>query len=348
MGSPAPLLQRYNIFPPKANSVKIVFKKESILHSGKLKHFKCLTFSLLKQCFLKASPICRNDIPAGILSQHFHFEHTAFHQLPVSNERAAQAFAVKADARRMTGGFGAWYGTDYEPFPQRQKHSRFGKQRPSDSPFRLAGTHLVKPQSRKDIPCRHLPAILVTGQTVGSVRIKRLQDRVYNHLRTVVPAGVVVKVRNVMARFVAVCILPDKPCDVGRNNVAPQLGGRSEEAVKPRGKGTASAHEAHQAGYIVRHKPTPLPRCSLTVIIEAVFRAERIKRSPPTVPAVASAHKARPGIEIMAVSLGHPVIFSPCAAVAGPFGQTGRAPVVIGIFQSPGHTLVVAVARNVA
>ena len=66
----------------------------------------------------------------------------------------------------------------------------------------------IEPESGKDVPCRHLPAILIAAKPVGAVEVETAANAVHKQLGGFGTADVIVKVSHVVARFVAVRVLP--------------------------------------------------------------------------------------------------------------------------------------------
>ena len=78
------------------------------------------------------------------------------------------------------------------------------------------GFDLVETQRREDVPCRHLPHVLVARKPVGPVVVERRQYLA--HLVGGLPrlTDHRVEVDDVVAGFVAVGVLTDQARDVGR------------------------------------------------------------------------------------------------------------------------------------
>ena len=154
--------------------------------------------------------------------------------------------------------------------------------------------------------------------------------------------------RDVVARLVAVGILPDQPRDIGRHLIPlqPRIG--REERIQPPDKAFASAHQLHQPLRIVGNKPAPLPGIPLAIVIVPVIRRIRIERLAPLAAGVQPPHEARGRIVISAVTLRKGLIPAGIGRVAQFAGQQGDTPVVVGILQRLGHGLLVPVAGHIA
>ena len=66
----------------------------------------------------------------------------------------------------------------------------------------------IEPEGGKDVPCRHLPAVLIAAKPVGAVEVETAANAVHKQLGSFGTADVIVKVSHVVARFVAVRVLP--------------------------------------------------------------------------------------------------------------------------------------------
>ena len=66
----------------------------------------------------------------------------------------------------------------------------------------------IKPEGGKDVPCRHLPAILIAAKPIGAVEVETAANAVHKQLGGFGTADVIVKVSHVVTRFVAVRVLP--------------------------------------------------------------------------------------------------------------------------------------------
>ena len=71
-----------------------------------------------------------------------------------------------------------------------------------------SGVNGIETEGGKDIPRRHLPAVLIAAKTVGAVEVETAANAVHKHLRSFGATDIIVKVSHVVARFVAVRILP--------------------------------------------------------------------------------------------------------------------------------------------
>ena len=98
----------------------------------------------------------------------------------------------------------------------------------------------------------------------------------------------------------------------------------------------------------MRHKPSPLPSCSFTIIIAAVSRCTRIEWSTPFTFWVQSTHEADWFVEIKFVRLGKAFILCFGFKITHCFCKDRDTPVIIRIFQSFGHWFVFAVTRDIS
>ena len=142
-------------------------------------------------------------------------------------------------------------------------------------------------------------------------------------------------------------ILSDKTGDICRSCLSLKFGRNSEQGIQLADKSIFSSHQSDQTGYIMRHKPSPLPSRTFAIIVITVSRRTRIERSTPFSFTVQSTHKTSFGIEIRLVCTGKTSIFISCFHISQAICQNRNAPIVISIFQSLCHRLVFEVARNI-
>ena len=113
-----------------------------------------------------------------------------------------------------------------------------------------------------------------------------------------------IEVQNMVARFVAVGVLPDQPRDVGRGLAAFDDRTYRKERIQLFNHLRTRAEQPFEALDIVRSQPGVLPGVALAVVVGAVRRGERIEGRPPALPRIPAPHEARRRVEIVAVASG--------------------------------------------
>lgn len=68
--------------------------------------------------------------------------------------------------------------------------------------IRCGWANRIEPDGRKDIPCRHLPSVIVARETAGCVVVFRLQDVAHPFLRQVGPSCGIQEVGYLVAGLV--------------------------------------------------------------------------------------------------------------------------------------------------
>ena len=191
-----------------------------------------------------------------------------------------------------------------------------------------SGVDGIETKGGKDIPCRHLPAVLIAAKSVGAVEVENAANAVHKHLRGFGATDKVVMVSHVVARLIAVRILPHHARRENR-----QGGGVGalvrEHAVEQRGK-TLAAAMLHQSLDVVLHRPEVLSRIAFANIRRVVVGTERADKC--TI-AAARLHIAGGGIidvAPIACTFGKLTRLLPRAHL---FGQPGDAGIVERIFE---------------
>ena len=207
---------------------------------------------------------------------------------------------------------------------------------------------LVHSQRREDVPCRHLTHVLVARQSVRPVVVERrehLADLVGRLPRLPQPR---VEVQNMVARFVAVGVLPDQPRDVGRGLAAFDDRTYRKERIQLFNHLRTRAEQPFEALDIVRSQPGVLPGVALAVVVGAVRRGERIEGRPPALPRIPAPHEARRRVEIVAVAMAALLEILRILRLAQRLGGTRRRAVGQSVLHVIGYGLVEHLARDVA
>ena len=151
-----------------------------------------------------------------------------------------------------------------------------------------------------------------------------------------------------VARFVAVGVLPDQPRDVGRGLAAFDDRTYRKERIQLFNHLRTRAEQPFEALDIVRSQPGVLPGVALAVVVGAVRRGERIEGRPPALPRIPAPHEARRRVEIVAVAMAALLEILRILRLAQRFGGTRRRAVGQSVLHVIGHGLVEHLARDVA
>ena len=145
---------------------------------------------------------------------HFEAQLSALHQLFVPQVGLRIGTPVEPHPLDVSVLRGVVLGNDGER-PARDFHFRPVEQGRSEPVASARRLDLVHAQRREDVPCRHLPHVLIARKPVGRVVVERRQHLTYFIRRLPRLAQHRVEVENVVARLVAVGILADQSRDVG-------------------------------------------------------------------------------------------------------------------------------------
>ena len=151
-----------------------------------------------------------------------------------------------------------------------------------------------------------------------------------------------------VARFVAVGVLPDQPRDVGRGLAAFDDRTYRKERIQLFNHLRTRAEQPFEALDIVRSQPGVLPGVALAVVVGAVRRGERIEGRPPALPRIPAPHEARRRVEIVAVAMAALLEILRILRLAQRLGGTRRRAVGQSVLHVIGHGLVEHLARDVA
>ena len=151
-----------------------------------------------------------------------------------------------------------------------------------------------------------------------------------------------------VARFVAVGVLPDQPRDVGRGLAAFDDRTYRKERIQLFNHLRTRAEQPFEALDIVRSQPGVLPGVALAVVVGAVRRGERIEGRPPALPRIPAPHEARRRVEIVAVAMAALLEILRILRLAQCLGGTRRRTVGQSVLHVIGHGLVEHLARDVA
>ena len=148
-----------------------------------------------------------------------HGEHkfSALHDVVVGEERLGERFAIEFHALDILVFAAVVDGFYHKLLAVGEVDGYLVVQGATNRVNRLARTYLIESHSIEDIPSRHLSAVFVARKAIVVVEVKGIQHLVDEFLSLPRLSGVVIEVYNVVAWFVAVCILSYKTRYVGRN-----------------------------------------------------------------------------------------------------------------------------------
>ena len=223
-------------------------------------------------------------------------------------------------------------------------YGRFAEQRRADGVFVRAGAYGIESECREYIPCRSLSVVLVSAVTVGFRGIESVHHLADPILRLVGLSDVVVKVDHVLCGLVAVGVVAHVGYLHLRNlvdadSVVAVIVDRrhDEHRIEHFSEFGFAAHQRCKALRIVEHRPCVVPCIALRICVAPLVGAERCLKRPVF---VAATHQTGFGIEEVFVVLRG--FFQPLR-IFGPaqfLRHLCDAPVVVGVFQRPGGTLV--------
>ena len=198
--------------------------------------------------------------------------------------------------------------------------------------FILPGADIVKAQGAQYVPGGHLSAVFVAAETVGLRSIQRAEDLPYSLLCLPRLASVIVEVGDMMARLVAVGVLPDEAGDVGLSTPS-RLLWCGEQAVELGHIGLIATQCGYMAVHILWHEETVLPAVGFR---EMVVDLAGIERREPA-PVGTRAHETRGWVEYIAPVGRISAVFSGLRRFAEHGGRLCDTPGIVGIFKRLGY-----------
>ena len=201
----------------------------------------------------------------------------------------------------------------------------------------------IKAHSREHTPSRHLTAILVSGIAVATVSVEVIHHLFHIVLRLGGLADEVIHIHSVVARLIAVGILPDEARDVGLLTTR-QVGGGVEQRIKFDFIVIPAAHEIDVTIHILGHEETILIRIGFRQCEINLCGVERTH--PATIAATLEELVLR--VEDVLVALCTGIELLGDISFTHGLGHASYTPVVVGIFQSLGSGLSFDFDRDVA
>ena len=292
-----------------------------------------------KKAFYFHGVICLIDfVPRGLrLCRHFQPDGGTVQDLGMGEAAfimglAACRHGTDVDAPVIRTG-----GEEGESLPVGEVQAHFGEEWGADFVGAAHGVEGIEAHGAEDVPGGHLTAILVAAQPGRGVGIKLAHHAADIVLGFGGLSRRIVKVGDVVARLVAVDVLPHHPR--AENGEGSGIHGSREEAVEPGGEAATPAQQAHQPGDVVLHRPEVVPGVALADVGGVGFGAE-IRLELPA--AVTGLEKAGRRIVEIAVRLCTAQECRLNCRVAKVARQAGNAAVVKSIFQGFGERPVLS------
>ena len=329
--------------PPQA------FVGQKTAHAGDLPLYR---FRLKKPLLLRGPLVgvrlrFVGAVPHLLFGPHLEAQLPALHHVGMTDPRLRVGLTIEPNTLDIFVRSGVVFGRDRE-HTARDLHFGPVEERRSEPVASARRLGFVHSQRREDVPCRHLTHILVARQSVRPVVVERRE-----HLADLVgrlprlPQHRI-EVQNMVARFVAVGVLPDQPRDVGRGLAAFDDRTYRKERIQLFNHLRTRAEQPFEALDIVRSQPGVLPGVALAVVVGAVRRGERIEGRPPALPRIPAPHEARRRVEIVAVAMAALLEILRILRLAQRLGGTRRRAVGQSVLHVIGYGLVEHLARDVA
>ena len=207
----------------------------------------------------------------------------------------------------------------------------------------------IEPHRTHHVPRRHLTGIVVAADPFGRSIVQRVDHVADPFLPFPRLSGIIVHVKGVMPRLVALRILSDQAGNIGRWVVAVYLGADRKQRIEFGDERIAAAEQIHQPLAVVRHEKSPLPRSAFAEIVvrPVVVRMERIERRPPTAVGIPAAHKVQILIEKILIPAGPADVIVVVVPVPEHPRHLSDAPVVVAIFEGLRNGSHLQIARHV-
>ena len=200
--------------------------------------------------------------------------------------------------------------------------------------------HRIETEGSEEIPGRHLTAVLIAADPLRSVVVQFIKDLTRQLLGAGGATQVIVKVGEVMARLIAMSILPDKTGDVlevsSRCGIAKEI----VESVKHL---LCSAVESNHPLHIVHGCKTVLPAIGFGVVLAYLVR---VKVSSPRSILLTSTEKLGASVEEMDVIVSSLVVGVCNLFLPECLRHPSDAPVIISVLEGAGDGLVVRIGGN--
>ena len=224
-----------------------------------------------------------------------------------------------------------------------QPHDGFRELGRGQREFVRAGTYGIEAQTGEDVPCRHLAAVLVADDAFGRRGVHLVQQAARQLLRLPRLSHIIIKVSHMVARLVAVGVLPHQPRHVAHVELH-FVRFEREEPVHFADERLAAAEKLDQAVHVVRHEEAVVPRCGLGIV---AARSELFERRGPVAVGLTAAEKADRAVENIHIVERPPRVFPEHVVAAHSLRHAGDRPVVVGVFQRTGDRFALDIGGNI-
>ena len=126
--------------------------------------------------------------------------------------------------------------------------------------------HGIRAQCGEDVPCAHLPAVVITAKAAGFVLVALPEYFTDLLCRLVPPACERVQIYHMMTRFIAVRILSYQSRNIG--GLAGHAGrhAHAEQGVEAGNEGLPPSQEGYQVVRVMQYVPQIVPGIALGII----------------------------------------------------------------------------------
>ena len=260
-------------------------------------------------------------------------------ELLCGDEEAVQLLSIQADGSDI--GILHWIlvcGNGELALRERQRH--LPEARGGDLELSASRCHRIETEGSEEVPCRHLTAVLIATDPLRSVVVQFIKDLARQLLGTGGATEVIVKEGKVVARLIAMSILPDKPGDV--LEVSSRCG-VAEEIVESVKHLLCSTVESNHPLHIVHGCKAVLPAIGLGVVLAYLVR---VKVCSPRSVLVTSTEKLGASVEEVDVIMSSPVVGVCNLFLPECIRHPSDAPVIISVLEGAGDGLVVRIGGN--
>src|SRR5262249_26893773 len=206
----------------------------------------------------------------------------------------------------------------------------FGKQRRANRINCRTRRDRIKTSRAQHVPRRHLPAVFIADQTIRFRFVKLVHDLPRARLSLPWLAHVVVEIRHVMTRLVAVRVWPDEAGDVCLFATGGAALSR-EELIEFVNELLPPSHQSDETTHIVRNEERVLPRVFFSKRKRNLARIERLE----PVAVTARAHETGRAIENVLVRLRSRDVALVVLFLTKQTRYLRDAPIVVCVFEHP-------------
>src|SRR5262249_5879941 len=130
----------------------------------------------------------------------------------------------------------------------------------------------IESERGKHQPRRHLPEVVVAGESVRRWVILARHDLRQPFLRTPRRAGIHIEIRNVIAGLVSLTVLTDYTAYVDGVGVVERRRSEVQPRIEARDRACVPPKHTEERRLILRHEPAVLPRIAFRVVRSVVDR----------------------------------------------------------------------------